>query len=578
MKKRYTFAIFFSFIFLPVFGFIYGLICMQYHVFPYNQIQEIRNRLLDREPKEPPYGDITIINSSLQRLLLKSIEVEEDHSDNLFVRGGALGNLDRFLYVNTNRNDERKGQIIVFDTDNFHRMSTDGLAVPMGVEHLLDSSIMDIEDFPLFRFRVHDIHVDKTGELEHTLYVSHNIFHPEEKCISFNISRATVKLDEFSVQQLSDWSAIFTAEPCIYPEEDKNSIYPIFPGQMAGGPIVEYDDNHILVSVGSFHRDGIKFESLSMDSTSAFGKILLINKETGDYSIYARGLRNSQGLAIDSKGRIWATDHGPQGGDELNLVEKGKNFGWPMVSYGIEYSTTPWPHAYKQGSHDGYDHPVFAWLPSIAPTNIIEIKDGERFKLWKGDLIIGSLRDQSLQRMRIEGDSRVVYNEVIRFDHRIRNLTTLDDGRIVLITDEALLIIVDDGGPVYEKISEEVEVRIAELGNFDRLRGRKTIDEFSSREATARTIYMQHCSNCHYLQQKNEYGPHLFGIFDRTIGELDDFNYSNNLSENNQPWTPDLMKSFLLHPELGFRNTTMPPVSLTEAEADSIIQFLSIAR
>ncbi len=552
--------------------FIYGIVAGRYNVFPVDHLSDLANLVEDIQADEP-YGDITIYETSLQRILVKSIKIEEDHSDDLFIRGGAIASIDNYLYLSSNRNDILKERLILFDVDNYQRIDTDGLRVPMNVEALMDSPTMDIAGFPFDRFRINGIYAENAGENTHRLFVSHNLYHPDERCISYSISRTTVEINQGSLQQQGVWDTILTAEPCLYPEEDKEGYEP-YSGQMSGGPMVEYDDDHLLVSVGSFHRDGIKFESLTMDNSSTFGKILLLNKQTGNYSIYARGTRNALGLTIDSNGNIWATDNGPQGGDELNLVKEGNNFGWPEVSYGIDYNNMPWPKANQQGRHNQYDLPVFAWIPSIAPSSIIEITGRDRFKLWDGDLLIGTLRDQRLHRIRIEDKDRVTYNESIRIRNRIRDLTLLNDGKIALITDEGLLNIIDDGGTRYEDIETVEESRINELERFEKLRGGFKNSGMEAQKATAQSIFMQKCSDCHNLNGPNHIGPHLGGIFERNIGSLDDFNYSSALTNKNKQWNQKLMKSFLLNPNEEFKNTSMQEVSLTESEADSIIQFL----
>lgn len=560
-------------LFLLIAIFVYGIAVGRYNVFPYSQVTELRDWLrgVDAGSGERGFDGITVHDTSLMRLLEKRIEVEEDYSRELFIRGGAIASLDHLIYISTNRNDENKERLVVFDTENFERMDTGGLAVPMNLAELLDSPVMDIEGFPFDRFRINGIHVEKSGEAEHVLFVSHNLYHQEERCISYSISRTSITIDGNRLQP-GEWETIFTAEPCIYPEEDKEGYHP-FSGQMSGGPMAEFDDDHLLISVGTYHRDGLKYESLPMNDSSPFGKIVLMNKVTGETYNYASGLRNALGLYIDSSGRIWTTDNGPQGGDELNLVREGKNFGWPEVTYGINYGNSEWPLAVEQGRHDQFDLPVYVWMPSIAATNIIEIKGEEKFRLWREDLIVGSLTNQSLHRLRIEGEDRVIYNERIRIGRRIRDLTTLNNGMIAMITDDGLLVLIEDGGPVYEEIGPVVESRIADMGRFDQLQGSADYRDRTGGQ-TARSIFMQNCSGCHYLNTVNDIGPHLHNVFERQVGGVDGYNYSSVLNNRDEQWTPELMKAFLLNPEQEFPNSSMQQVPLTVSEADSIVKYL----
>lgn len=568
MKNKWNI---FIILFLLMATFVYGVAVGRYQVFPYGQVTDLRDWLRGSASVQV-FDGINIHDTSLMRLLEKRIVVEEDYSRDLFIHGGAIESLDHLIYIFTNRNDENKERLVVFDVENFERMDTGRLAVPMNLAELFESPIMDVPGFTLDMFRINGIHVEKSGESEHILFVSHNLYHPEERCISYSISRTSIGIDGNSIVQSGDWETIFTAEPCIYPEENEGTYSP-FPGRMSGGPMVEYDDDHLLVSVGTYHRDGYHYESLPMDESSSFGKILLMNKQTGEASFYAIGMRNSQGLYIDSKGRIWATDQGPQGGDELNLVKQGKNYGWPEVTYGIYYGNIEWPLAEEQGRHDLYEQPVYAWMPSVATTSVTEIKGEERFRLWKGDLIVASLTNQSLHRLRIEGDDRVVYSEPIRIGRRIRDLTTLSNGMIAMITDDGLLVVIEDGGPIYEEIGPVIESRIADLGKFDQLQGSADYRDRTGGQ-TARSIFMQNCSGCHYLNPVNDIGPHLHNVFERQVGGVDGYNYSSVLSNRDEQWTPELMKAFLLNPEQEFPNSSMQQVPLTVSEADSIVKYL----
>jgi hypothetical protein len=457
-------------LFLLFLTFLYGLVVGRYKVFPYNQLTELRNWITGQPSSGTNPEDTQVINTALARLLVKRIQIDEDYRRDLYVRGGAIASRDQFLYLNTNRNDELKNQLVVFDTRLFERVETGGLAVPMNLDSLLESPIMDIEGFRLDSFRINGLYVEKTGDMEHTLYVSHTYYHPSEKCISSNVSKVTLETGNLSISQSGEWQGIFQSEPCLYPEEDKDAYEP-FSGQMSGGPMIAYDDEHILVSIGNFHRDGVKYDAYPMDATNPYGKIIRLHKNSGEYSIYAKGIRNSQGLFRDAQGRIWATDHGPQGGDELNLIEEGDNLGWPEVSYGIDYGNKPWPRSGIQGRHDEFDQPVYVWIPSIAVTNITGIQGRGKFSLWAGDLLIGSLTNHSIHRLRIQDGDRIIYSESIRIGKRIRDLTSLEDGSVALISDDGLLIIVDDGGPVYEPMDELVEAKIAQLENFNGLDG-----------------------------------------------------------------------------------------------------------
>lgn len=142
--------------------------------------------------------------------------------------------------------------------------------------------------------------------------------------------------------------------------------------------------------------------------------------------IWSYGHRNAQGLAYDgATGRLWLTEHGPQGGDEVNLVERGKNYGWPVVGFGVMYRTGAAIHAATL--RDGMEPPLHVWVPSIAPSGLA-LYTGDRFPRWKGSLLAGALGGEQLVRLTIDG-RRVTHVEQLLQGHgRIRDVRQGPDG------------------------------------------------------------------------------------------------------------------------------------------------------
>jgi glucose/arabinose dehydrogenase len=150
--------------------------------------------------------------------------------------------------------------------------------------------------------------------------------------------------------------------------------------------------------------------------------------------IWSIGHRNIQAAAVDSEGRLWTVEHGPQGGDELNLIQPGGDYGWPVQSYGEEYSGRP-----IRGSDtapEGILQPVYYWDPVIAPSGA-QWYDGDAFPAWRGSLFIGSMVQRRLVRLVIE-DGRVVGEEhlLAHRGRRIRDVRQGPDGSLYLVTDE----------------------------------------------------------------------------------------------------------------------------------------------
>jgi glucose/arabinose dehydrogenase len=151
--------------------------------------------------------------------------------------------------------------------------------------------------------------------------------------------------------------------------------------------------------------------------------------------IYTYGNRNVQGIALQpGSALIWAHEHGPQGGDELNLINAGANYGWPVITYGRNYVTGT--RIGEGTSKTGMEQPVYYWVPSIAPSGMA-FYDGDRFPEWQGNLLVGSLKFELLVRLELE-NGRVTHEERLLEGElgRIRDVRSGPDGYIYLLTDE----------------------------------------------------------------------------------------------------------------------------------------------
>jgi glucose/arabinose dehydrogenase len=147
--------------------------------------------------------------------------------------------------------------------------------------------------------------------------------------------------------------------------------------------------------------------------------------------IWSYGHRNAQGLALHpTSGKLWQHEHGPRGGDEINVIEKGKNYGWPVIGYGIDYSGAK-IHASTQ--RPGMEQPGWYWVPSIAPSGMT-FYTGSLFSAWKGDLFVGGLVSKGLVRLELEGD-KVVKEERLDLRERVRDVREGPDGALWLTTD-----------------------------------------------------------------------------------------------------------------------------------------------
>ena len=209
-------------------------------------------------------------------------------------------------------------------------------------------------------------------------------------------------------------------------------------GQHFGSRIVFDKHGYLYFSIGErgnrdenpqdLTRDGGKIYRLNDDGTIPADNPF-IGVKNAKTAIYSYGHRNPQGLTIDPiTGEIWEHEHGPMGGDEINIVKKGKNYGWPIISYGINYNKTSFTELTKK---EGMEEPLFYWVPSIAPNGFV-IVSSDKYPDWTGNLLVGSLKFQYLERLILK-DNKVVKREKL-YDNigRVRNVVQAPDGYIYM--------------------------------------------------------------------------------------------------------------------------------------------------
>ncbi len=151
---------------------------------------------------------------------------------------------------------------------------------------------------------------------------------------------------------------------------------------------------------------------------------------------FTLGNRNIQGAALHPvSGELWTHEHGPQGGDEINVIRSGRNYGWPVITYGVNYG---FGTKIGEGTHKaGMEQPLYKWVPSIAPSGMA-FYEGDKFPNWRGNLLIGALRDQMLVRMELDGETVTREERLIRNAiGRIRDVRVGPDGYVYLLTDES---------------------------------------------------------------------------------------------------------------------------------------------
>ena len=445
--------------------FFLGMAVSHFELLPYQQVVEFRKSPLLKPFKSavrqtsgtPEAVTAAVQNSALQRLLVKEVPLEKfpDLSSTYIVETSGM------LHVVSTH-----GEFTSFDLNSYRKVDPEIPSLPMYLDELRESPLVNGGSFNEKNFRVMGVYAesdDSVGATWH-LYVTHHRYETDEACVSFVMSR--IELNDGAAA--SGWETLFTGSPCmrtLIGMEGGSQQFHI--RQTSGGAITPYGEDELLFSVGDYGFDGLIHESLLGMPGSMFGNVYKFNTITGETDVFAKGLRNTQGMYTDSSGTVWGTEHGPGGGDEINIIRQGQHYGWPEVTYGIEYGNQPWPHNPEQGRHSGYDKPVYVWINAIAPSNILRIEQDQMFSEWSGDLLVTSLEDRALHRLRVEEDNSIIYSERIEVGYRIRNMQQLSNGSIALMTDHKVLVIIEDGGPVYEPMNEEVKARLMDLNRYD---------------------------------------------------------------------------------------------------------------
>jgi len=375
-------------------------------------------------------------------------------------------------------------------------------------------------------FRTTDILTKQEGQ-EFTLLASHHFWHKERDCVVLRVSSLKGKVSDFlNAKTESNWNTLFESAPCM--PRSSGKISPKFHGEESGGKMIWSAGNSILMTTGDHHFDGWNSEVIAaQDIKSDYGKTLLINLDNGNSTVFTSGHRNAQGLVRAIDGSIWSTEHGPQGGDELNLLVQGKNYGWPLVTYGTEYGTKDWPINSNVTNHQNFQEPAYSWVPSIAVSNLIVLK-GDLFQRWRGDFLVASYF-KSLHRVHIR-DGRVITLEPIQLrkrNGRIRDLIEDSKGRVVLMFDTGSIAIVEPIGS--NPNTNGGEMTLSMKGEM----------LFSS------------CLGCHTTSGSTAHGigPDLAGIYNKTIASATGYNYSESLKGMPGSWSETNLDSFLANPQ-----------------------------
>ncbi len=219
---------------------------------------------------------------------------------------------------------------------------------------------------------------------------------------------------------------------------------PLSSGNHFGCRIAQTSDGNLFLTQG----DHFTYRDDAQNLANHIGKIVriapdgsvpkdnpFVGRNDARPEIWSYGHRNSQGAAIHpATGKLWMHEHGPQGGDEVNIPEKGKNYGWPVIGYGVNYGGGK---IHESTSKSGMEQPAKYWVPSIAPSGMA-FYQGDLFPAWKGNLFVGALKEQMLVRLTLDGDKVTGEERLLKgIRERIRDVRAGPDGAIYLVTDNS---------------------------------------------------------------------------------------------------------------------------------------------
>jgi len=275
---------------------------------------------------------------------------------------------------------------------------------------------------------LHDVILDRDYADNHTIYFCY----AEPAGGGGRTALARARLLDEGMSRLDDVAVILHQEG------------PLSSGNHFGCRIVQTPDNNLFLTLGEHFSTRDQAQNLA----NHLGKIVrirpdgsvppdnpFVGKQGAKPEIWSFGHRNPQGLALHPvTGKLWEHEHGPRGGDEVNIIEKGKNYGWPVIGYGIDYNGAK---IHESTHKEGMEQPIWYWVPSIAPSGMA-FYSANLFPSWRGNLFVGALAGQMLVRLELDGEKvRKEERLLQQLPERIRDVRQGPDGALWLATDSS---------------------------------------------------------------------------------------------------------------------------------------------
>lgn len=438
-------------------------------------------------------------------------------STSLLPGGGSIGQLC--------------GELTVLDrSGSFFSLKEGKLIKAAALENGFQEFIFDYQSENFNSLRAHDFRQD-----DGKVYVSYT-FYAGNQNFEHRLTRFDVDCSEGA--KLSSEAIIWSRE---LSEPQALST------QAAGGAL-------LVTKESVYHSFGFvdlsqweNLETVSVAQNSNTGIIVEISKASGDVRNFTSGHRNVSSIVMRN-GEVFSLEHSMKGGDEINRLTEGYNFGYPFVTYGTKYSSYAKPKP-AVSAPDGVDlqEPFWSFVPSVAPGDAYYLTDSV-FERWNDAIIVGGLKSRSVFIGKMNGD-RLVYLEPIFIGERVRSVTYFDEA-LYLLTDSAKVL--------------ELTVDSKSLEN-----------DTGGSGLVARSPHLKKCVVCHLLEPSEiDSAPHLFGVVGRPIGSLA-YDYTPEFGKlEGQVWTKDLLIQFIRDPESLIKGSSMPSVGVNAIEADNIYEEL----
>jgi len=272
------------------------------------------------------------------------------------------------------------------------------------------------------RFAINDIGILTQSSSAVKLLVSYPRLGLERNCVEVVIEQLDFNRLTQKVKRISNW---LITKPCV----------PISAVQHTSGRFAVIDQSSAYVTIGDLGYPQISDRKKRGD----LGSIFKVGAK-GAVKV-SQGHRNAQGILLFNNKDLLAVEHGPRGGDEINLIKQGADYGWPFVTYGQPYGSGDYVRPTRTGTHAGFIEPLTYWVPSIAPTELVQLpKDG--WGQWSNQLLLGTLKEQAVVFIKLDQKLAVVDQQIVDVGHRIRDLEVLPTGVAVATTDSGQLLLI----------------------------------------------------------------------------------------------------------------------------------------